>query len=56
MIGEEVYFLSGKNEWQIGIVTGTTDTGRELQYPDRRGYITEEEQVTSQAKVPRLYQ
>ena len=28
MIGEEVYFLSGKNEWQIGIVTGTTDTGR----------------------------
>ena len=26
--GEEVYFLSGKNEWQIGIVTGTTDTGR----------------------------
>ena len=21
-------FLSGKNEWQIGIVTGTTDTGR----------------------------
>ena len=28
MIGEEVYYLSGKNEWQIGIVTGTTDTGR----------------------------
>ena len=28
MIGEEVYFLSGKNEWQIGIVTGTTYTGR----------------------------
>ena len=28
MIGEEVYFLSGKNEWQIGIVTGTTDTWR----------------------------
>ena len=28
VIGEEVYFLSGKNEWQIGIVTGTTDTGR----------------------------
>ena len=28
MIGEEVYFLSGKNEWQIGIVTGTTDTVR----------------------------
>ena len=28
MIGEEVYFLSGKNEWQIGIATGTTDTGR----------------------------
>ena len=28
MIGEEVYFLSGKNEWQIGTVTGTTDTGR----------------------------
>ena len=28
MIGEEVYFLSGKNEWQIGILTGTTDTGR----------------------------
>ena len=26
--GEEVYYLSGKNEWQIGIVTGTTDTGR----------------------------
>ena len=28
VIGEEVYFLSGKNEWQIGTVTGTTDTGR----------------------------
>ena len=28
VIGEEVYFLSGKNEWQISIVTGTTDTGR----------------------------
>ena len=28
VIGGEVYFLSGKNEWQIGIVTGTTDTGR----------------------------
>ena len=28
VIGEEVYFLSGKNEWQIGIVTGTNDTGR----------------------------
>ena len=28
VMGEEVYFLSGKNEWQIGIVTGTTDTGR----------------------------
>ena len=26
--GEEVHYLSGKNEWQIGIVTGTTDTGR----------------------------
>ena len=28
VIGQEVYFLSGKNEWQIGTVTGTTDTGR----------------------------
>ena len=28
VIGEEVYFLSGKNEWQIGFVRGTTDTGR----------------------------
>ena len=28
VIGEEVYFFSGKNEWQMGIVTGTTDTGR----------------------------
>ena len=28
VIGEEVYFLSGKNEWQIGTVIGTTDTGR----------------------------
>ena len=28
VIGEEVYFLPGKNKWQIGIVTGTTDTGR----------------------------
>ena len=28
VIGEEVYFLSGKNEWQIGTITGTTDTGR----------------------------
>ena len=28
VIGKEVYFLSGKNEWQIGTITGTTDTGR----------------------------
>ena len=28
MIGEEVYFLSGKDHWQIGTVTGTRDTGR----------------------------
>ena len=28
VIGQEGYFHSGKNEWQIGIVTGTTDTGR----------------------------
>ena len=28
VIGEEVYFLSGKNQWQIGTVTGTRDTGR----------------------------
>ena len=28
MISEEVYFFSGKNEWQISIVTGTTDTRR----------------------------
>ena len=26
MIGEEVYFLSRKNEWKIGNVTGKTDT------------------------------
>ena len=28
VIGEEVYFLSGKNEWEIGTITGTTDTWR----------------------------
>ena len=28
MVGEEVYFLSVKGEWQIGTVTGTRDTGR----------------------------
>ena len=28
MIGEEVYFLSGKDQWQIGTVTGTRDTVR----------------------------
>ena len=28
VIGEEVYFLSGKNEWQIGTVVGTRYTGR----------------------------
>ena len=28
VIGEEVYFLSGKKEWQIGTIIGTTDTGR----------------------------
>ena len=28
VIGEEVNFLSVKNEWQIGTVTGTRDTGR----------------------------
>ena len=28
MIREEVYFLSGKNEWQIGTMPGTTDTWR----------------------------
>ena len=27
-MGEEVYFLSGKNEWQIGTVIETTDTER----------------------------
>ena len=47
VIGEEVYFFSGKNEWQIGIVTGTTDTGRSY------NILTDEgTQVTSQAKVP----
>ena len=33
VIGEEVYFLSGKNEWQIGTVIGTTDREK-LQCPD----------------------
>ena len=33
VIGEEVYFLSGKNKWQIGTVTGTTDWEK-LQCPD----------------------
>ena len=28
VIGEEVYFLSGRNEWKIGTVIITTDTGR----------------------------
>ena len=28
VIGEEVYFLSAKDEWQIGTVTETRDTGR----------------------------
>ena len=28
VIGEEVYFLSAKDEWQIGTLTGTRDTGR----------------------------
>ena len=53
MIGEEVYFLSGKNEWQIGTVTGTADTGRSYNILTHEGtYITEEEQITSEAKVP----
>ena len=37
MIGEEVYFLSGKNEWQIGTVTGTTDTGRSYNVLTHKG-------------------
>ena len=28
MIAKEVYFLSGKDQWQIGTVTGIRDTGR----------------------------
>ena len=28
MVGEEVNFLSGKDQWQIGTVVGTRDTGR----------------------------
>ena len=28
VIGEEIYFLSAKDEWQIGTVTGTRDTRR----------------------------
>ena len=28
VIGEEVYFLSAKDEWQIGTVTGIRDTGK----------------------------
>ena len=37
VIGEEVYFLSGKNEWQIGTVTGTTGTGRSYNIPTHEG-------------------
>ena len=37
MIGEEVYFLLGKNEWQIGTVTGTTDTGRSYNVLTHKG-------------------
>ena len=37
VIDEEVYFLSGKNEWQIGTVTGTTDTGRSYNILTHKG-------------------
>ena len=37
MIGEEVYLLSGKNEWQIGTITGTTDTGRSYNVLSHKG-------------------
>ena len=28
MFGEEVYFLTGNNQWQLATVIGTRDTGR----------------------------
>ena len=37
VIGEEVYFLSGKNEWQIGMVSGTTDTRKSYNVLTREG-------------------
>ena len=37
VIGEEVYFLSGKNEWQIGTVIGTTDTRRSYNILTHKG-------------------
>ena len=37
VIGEEVYFLSGKNEWQIGTVIGETDTGRSYNILTHKG-------------------
>ena len=37
VIGEEVYFLSGKNEWQIGTVIGTTDTRRSYNVLTHKG-------------------
>ena len=42
-----------REEWMANWHCNWYNWHREkLQYPDRRGYITEEEQVTSQAKVP----
>ena len=53
VIGEEVYFLSGKNEWQIGIVTGTTDTGRSYNILTDEGTSLRRNRSHPQAKVPR---
>ena len=53
VIGEEVYHLSTGNNWVIGTITGTRDAGRSYDVLTRGWHITEEEQVTSEAKEPR---
>ena len=39
VIGEEVYFLSGKDQWQIGTVTGTRDTERSYDILTSKGTL-----------------
>ena len=52
VIGEEVYHLTSGNNWVIGIVSGTRDSGRSYDILTEGGTSPEEEQVPFEAKEP----